>query len=190
MNEYYHEDNSKLFRRSLPANVTTIIFGYEFNQPVDNLPKSIKIIIFGFEFNQPVDNLPNSVSIIKFGGLFNQSVDKLPNSVSIIKFKCSFNQSVDKLPNSVSFIKFGYMFDKSVKALPKFVKTISLYCVKHKNVYNNFNIHLKKIIQKLPCKQSLNYSFGLTYISVKFCETKIKKLPYGCVLNIKIQMHV
>ena len=36
-------------------------FGYNFNQPVDNLPPKLKEINFGLGFCKPLDNLPNGL---------------------------------------------------------------------------------------------------------------------------------
>jgi hypothetical protein len=67
----------------LPDNIISIIFGEEFNQPVNNLPKYLKILKFCNNFNHPVDNLPNSITVLYFGNNFNQSIDNLPNSICI-----------------------------------------------------------------------------------------------------------
>ena len=130
--------------------------------------------------------LPFNVTIIEFCDLFNKSVDNLPNSVRYIKFGHYFNQSVDHLPNRVTHIEFGEYFNKPIRNLPKSVKTICFHHKKGENIftYNNFNIYIKKIIYKFSTfNKTSNYSFSLTYLSLR--ETsKIKKLPYGCVLKI------
>ena len=151
---------------------------------------SQKQIEFKNSFNKSVDNLPNSVTYIKFGHDFNQFVDHLPKNLLIIKFGHNFNHPVEKLPNMVTHIEFGACFKQPLKTLPKSVKTIYFNHDKSENIctYNNFSIYIKKIIYKfITSHKSLNYSFSLTYISLRK-TTKYKKLPYGCVF-ITIKAH-
>ena len=49
----------------LPKNLTTLTFGDNFNQNVDNLPPNLQTLTFGYQFNQNVDNLPSNIEYIK-----------------------------------------------------------------------------------------------------------------------------
>ncbi|CAN0029213.1 unnamed protein product, partial [Ascophyllum nodosum] len=56
-------------------------FGFDFNQPVDNVvwPSSLQKLIFGHDFNQPIENvvLPSSLQQLSFGYTFNQPIDNV-----------------------------------------------------------------------------------------------------------------
>jgi hypothetical protein len=85
---------------SLP-HVTSIIFGDNFDQLVDNLPcgffnlpKTLTSLTFGQSFNQPVNNLPETLTSLTFGSWFIQPVDNLPKKVTSLTFGTTLtNQS-------------------------------------------------------------------------------------------------
>eukprot|EP01111_Echinosteliopsis_oligospora_P013846 TRINITY_DN5073_c0_g1_i2.p1 TRINITY_DN5073_c0_g1~~TRINITY_DN5073_c0_g1_i2.p1 ORF type:complete len:316 (-),score=38.83 TRINITY_DN5073_c0_g1_i2:33-980(-) len=116
------EDDSYSFDRpliDLPATITHLTLGDQFNQAVDNLlPSSITHLKFGFEFNQSVDNLPPSITHLKFGNQFNQPVNNLPSSIIFLGFDCYFNQPVDHLPGFITHLEFGDFFNQPVNNLP------------------------------------------------------------------------
>jgi hypothetical protein len=58
-------------------------FGWNFNQPVDNLPQNLKHLTFGAYFNNPVDNLPQSIRHITVGRKFNKSLTLLKTRPNI-----------------------------------------------------------------------------------------------------------
>ncbi|EGC40598.1 hypothetical protein DICPUDRAFT_73890 [Dictyostelium purpureum] len=62
-------------------------FGRKFNQNIfpDTFPKSLKTLIFGTEFNKPIENcIPTSVTSITFGLEFKQPIESIPKSTNII----------------------------------------------------------------------------------------------------------
>jgi len=44
---------------TLPPSLTSLSFGNNFNQPINNLPNTITNLSFGRNFNQPISNLPS-----------------------------------------------------------------------------------------------------------------------------------
>ena len=110
----YQTDSSQngKYPTLLPNSLTHLIFGHEFNQPVDNLPQSLTYLKFEWDFNQPVDNLPESLIYLSFGENFNQTVDNLPNSLTDLEFGYHFNHPVDNLPQSLTHLKFGNDFNQ------------------------------------------------------------------------------
>ena len=70
--------------------IDIIIFGDDFNQPLDNVvcPERLNEIYFGDKFNQPIENVKWSIDLqqITFGYRFNQDTSSIPNGVRINRF--------------------------------------------------------------------------------------------------------
>lgn len=82
-----------------------IVFGDEFNQPINNLPHSLQELHFRRSFNQSVDHLAPYVTLINFGQLyfgkqFNQP-DHLPPALLLLKLGKCFNQELNCLPSGL-----------------------------------------------------------------------------------------
>jgi hypothetical protein len=98
-----------------------IIFDNNFNKQLDNYNKiiednNITHLILGSNFNQPIDKLPNSIKYLKLKGRFNQSIDNLPNSITHLTLEYNFNQCIDNLPLRLKEIDIKYCkFKKSIK---------------------------------------------------------------------------
>ena len=66
---------------NIPEGVTHLKFGYDFNEPIENIiPQSVIHLIFGACFDQPIkDNLPQCLKYLELGWIFNQPIE---NSIS------------------------------------------------------------------------------------------------------------
>lgn len=113
--------------RNLSHNITQIYFGRKFNQPlVDEngkniLPPQLKVIVFGEEFNKPIENLPKSIKLIGFGKYFDQSIDNLPEGLRILLFGYTVNQIKNKINiESIS----GTFFGKNTKVIERLPSTV------------------------------------------------------------------
>src|SRR5207253_2389064 len=72
---------------SLPVGLKYIKFGFNFNQKISRqfFPNSINTIIFGDEFNNPLDDvLPDNLSCLKLGWEFNKPIKKLPDNLKLL----------------------------------------------------------------------------------------------------------
>lgn len=96
----------------LPKILTHVIFGHNFNYPV-NLHEGLILLIFGSKFNQPIDNLPSSLMHLEFSCSFNQPINKLPTSLKFLRFIESFNQPIN-LPPGLTHLTFDCRFDRPV----------------------------------------------------------------------------
>ena len=66
------------------ANITSLSFGHDFNQPLSKLPESLTSLRFGYFFNHPLPKLPESLTSLSFGYCFNQPLpEKLPEGLII-----------------------------------------------------------------------------------------------------------
>jgi hypothetical protein len=127
-----------------PPNVTHLIFGRCFNQPV-YIPDHVTHVVFGENFNQPVypGNLPIGLTHLTFGREFNHAIEPhtFPLTVSHITFGLLFNKPlvVDNFPPSVTHLTFGDHFDHPVVfgSLPPNLK--------HLNFGKWFNQTLQKV---------------------------------------------
>lgn len=133
---------------NLLPQIIKLIFGHDFNQTVNELPCSIKYLKFGYSFNHIVDNLPNSINKLIFGESFNKSVDNLPNSIKYLQFGALFSQSIDNLPEQLTHLIIDYTYDKSVNKLPN-----NLCCLK----INNVNTYFDNFIENINGKKNSLY---------------------------------
>ncbi|KAN0055686.1 hypothetical protein ACTA71_011569 [Dictyostelium dimigraforme] len=104
-NRQLSKENTAIF-----SNLTTLVFGFYFNQLINEniLPNSLRILKFGFEYNQRINEnvLPKSLERISFQNKFNQSLKYLPGSIKEIKFLygSNFKQRINssELPSSLT----------------------------------------------------------------------------------------
>jgi hypothetical protein len=89
-----------------PTKITHLVFGDEFNQPVNYLPLTLKNIFFGSSFNKSIDNLPDSIEVLVLGTNFNKCVQNFPTNLIEITFGEEFNQSINGLKLKVKKIIF------------------------------------------------------------------------------------
>ena len=103
----------------IPKTVEHLMFGYFFNQSIDNLPSNLTHLYFDYCFNQEVDNeLPPTLNTLALGGCFNKSVDALPKGLERLVFGYWFDRPVDNLPLTLKTLIFGESFNHPVDKLP------------------------------------------------------------------------
>ncbi|ADZ16419.1 IP22 [Cafeteriavirus-dependent mavirus] len=115
---------NKIYNVEFPNNTTNIIFGDEFNQPLNKVkwPESLKCVVFGKRFNQTLEKviLPDSVITIIFLGCYNQSLDyvKWPKLLKELFFDDKrFNQPLNFLPESLNLLQFHFRNNNKSKIL-------------------------------------------------------------------------
>ncbi|KAK5576084.1 hypothetical protein RB653_007222 [Dictyostelium firmibasis] len=115
--------NKLLPSNILPTSLTTLIFGSDYNQPLNAILKplhSLKIIEFGNSFNQPIKNDDD-----------NNENTEFPQNITSIKFGYSFNQTIkpNSFPNLLKHLGFGVKFSNGDKdfqenSIPPLVESI------------------------------------------------------------------
>ena len=115
----------------LPANITHIKFGEEFNQPINSLPSNQKYYcdktnsmvessgVTHISFNKWFNNQSQNQMEIETDGKFNHPVENLPNSLTHLKFGKHFNQPIDNLPPSLMQLELGDDFNQPIDNLPR-----------------------------------------------------------------------
>lgn len=96
------------------TNLTTLTFGYGFNQDISKVvwSNSLKTITFGWIFNQEIGGnvvWPNSLTTLTFGDKFNNGNKDIsnanwPNNLTTLDFGDSFNQDISNVnwPDSLT----------------------------------------------------------------------------------------
>jgi hypothetical protein len=164
--------NDKL--ENLPPDTKGIIFGREFNQPINEgiLPENLITIIFGLKFNQPINegSLPENLKYLTFGHMFNKSIDSLPNSLEYLCLGINFSQYVNKFPSKL--IHLSFWSDCTIKNnIPLSVKNLAIYFSADKN--NNEPIeNLPHSIEEIVIQDKEYYSY-------------LKKIPFGCKVIVQ-----
>lgn len=115
-------------------NITHIIFGTEFNCPVDNLPWTIEYLHFGNNFNHPLENLSGCMKKIVFSasGKFNHPLDNLPNSIEYLFLPMNYSRQLDNLPNSMLNLELNYKYPHTLNNLPKSLNKFIFYYTEQK----------------------------------------------------------
>ena len=151
----------------LCQNITTISFGFEFNQPITSLQHSnVEIIIFGNNFNQSIEVLGSCKRLqrVRFGAEFNQPIDALSACTELhsVRFWGKFNQPVDALAKckKLKEFKVGSEFNQPVYDLflgcPE-LTTISIpkdgsFATSHAECQSSFG-HATSIAPYMPAHQ-------------------------------------
>jgi hypothetical protein len=153
------------------SNVTSIIFGIHYNQPIriDILPLGLTRLVFGKDYNQPIGTgvLPASLTSLVFGVHYNQPIGTgvLPASLTSLVFGFRYKQpiGVDVLPTSLTTIVFGYWY--CLQRIKK--NTIPEKC--HIYIRINYN-------KQIPIEYK-----RITFYA--FCNDRIKTPKYSIVLQ-------
>ncbi|EFA81002.1 FNIP repeat-containing protein [Heterostelium album PN500] len=116
-------------------NITTIIFGDQFNQQLhgNSLPPNLISLTFGCSYNRPIPIgvLPKSLVSLSFGEDFNQKLEPgaLPDSIVTLRFGYGFNQVFTKgvLPSSLKSLTMGgYNHELEGNELPQHLEELEL----------------------------------------------------------------
>jgi hypothetical protein len=110
----------------LHSKIKRLTFGWDFNQPVDNLPPSLTHLTLGYAFDRSVNQLPATLTHLTFGSYFNQSVDNLPPALTHLTLGTYFDQPVDRLPTKLTHLTVGYLFRQSLENIPTTVTHLTL----------------------------------------------------------------
>jgi hypothetical protein len=95
--------------------VTELAFADEYKLPL--VPRSVTTLLFGSQFNQPLDvgALPQSLTELTFGHTFNQTIGAniLPRSLTSLTFGARFNQPIrsNVLPQSLTRLVFAWKYE-------------------------------------------------------------------------------
>ena len=77
-----------------------MIFGYQFNQPINNLPDSIQNLTFDYAFNQLIKKIPADLKIV-YIDKFNPSIKTISNSILQINQNIKIINKSDDIPKKL-----------------------------------------------------------------------------------------
>lgn len=103
---------------TLPASLTHITFGDDFNQPLNNLPASLTHLTLGRYFNQPLDGIPSTLIYLSIGLYFNHPIDNLPQTLTTLIFsslRSKSEYSITTLPASLVTLMLPLIWQHPVK---------------------------------------------------------------------------
>ena len=128
--KFSHKFNEPICRNIVDIikgnNITEIIFGWDFNQLIDNLPNGIKNIIFcSYYYDLPIDNLPNTIELIKLSKYFDHPLDNLPEGLINLYLSNDTNYDLNNLPNTLELLRSGNR-DIKINILPQSLKELTL----------------------------------------------------------------
>lgn len=147
--------------KGLPKSVICLVFGHDFNGPVDGLlPTGLKKLVFDSKFNYPIDNLPSELEELTLGNFYTGQLNNLPKKlicftmISISRLSTNLNS----LPHSIKHLVLGVNPNIEMKNLPPNLThlTIGKYhdipidCLPYSLVYLNLGIGCNNTIQHLP----------------------------------------
>jgi hypothetical protein len=148
INNYYDIKNKNILDISKQIidkhflSITKVYFGYEFNNPIENLPDSINWLVLGKNFNQSINKYPSCLKYLTFGFDFNKLVDNLPNMLERIVFGGRFDKSIDNLPDTITHLSFYVEFYSEELYKFGFGSNVKKYCTTvEKNITDTENIY-------------------------------------------------
>lgn len=134
---------------NFPDSIKKLVFGFRFNQSIENYPKNLKQLEFSAKFNKPIDNLPIGLESLYINGNFNQTIDNLPSTLKKISFfgiyPSQFNQPIDNLPVGLEELYLFWDFNQPIDMLPANLQIIYLSSSFNQPL-NNLPSNLKKIV--------------------------------------------
>lgn len=154
-----------------PNSLEVLRLGGKFNHSINklNFPNSLHTLYLEGDFNHPFVNIkfsPNLKHLI-FNGKFNQVISKVnfPLSLESLELCGNFNKPIDELRSLLSLkkITFGEKYNKPLNNIQFEVEELVFYNISHD--ISNLPPSVKKI--KLMNPNLI---------------TKIKKIPYGCIV--------
>lgn len=158
-------DNFNMPIDYLPKVVTHLWLGRKFNQPINNLPQSLKQLIISSneisycEFNQPLDNLPEGLETISIilNKSFNHPIDNLPNTLKKFSMSCkAFKQSINSLPGNLEELVIQTFDFENTYYLPSSLKSFHITGLLAND--HDMNIIQGNLIDKYPdIPITLNY---------------------------------
>lgn len=206
----------------LPDGLEYLELSGRFNLVVNYFPRNLKTLIFGNDFNQPLNNLPKEgeyydeilekkvytlgLEVLCFGSNFNQELSCdhdnncgssviLPNKLKKLVLGGDFDKKIGVLPNSLEFFSLGNKcfdiwriskFNKEINILPNNLKILILS--------DNFSFKLKNL--RLDKIKNVNdcslvedcdmrvLEFGNKFNSnVKRFPENVKKIKFGFNFN-------
>ena len=152
---------------NLPAELTTLILGCNFNQELKMLPNTLVHLILGLEFNKSLDFLPPSIQIldleyndkklsdVDYKNYYVRNSNSSSNSNSNSNSNSSSNSSFNSSSNSNSSNKIKLSkFNQPINSLPPNITKLILS--------NNFNSPINNLPDKLT-KLSLEFSHSFSH---------------------------
>jgi hypothetical protein len=167
-------------------NYDTIIFGNNFNSPIDNLPDNIKKISWlNSYFDKPILKFPINLEILDFSGLIwennfeNLDICVIPNSVKVIKTLIS-NINLPNLPLDLEILQItGEDFQKYYKILKPLKKIKKLIIGERAILLNDTELNLNMLPSSL---EILSIYFAKSF-ELENLPTGLKKLRIETVFS-------
>ncbi len=177
------------------TNISHIIFGNNFNNPVDNLPWVIEYLYFGDEFNQGLENLPGCLKKLLFSiaSKFNQKLDCLPNCLEYLFLPADYSFQLNNLPNFLLHLELCFDYSHTLNNLPKSLEKFIFYSTNRQtDWYNRKKYSYIKAtnfqIPQLPCYYTDTTKQDINWIEKVFVRLppnlKLLDLTYSFKLNM------
>jgi hypothetical protein len=90
--------NKEINIDELPASLTSLKFGFRFNQKINIFPPHLTSLEFGRSFNHEIDIFPSTLTHLVFNGIFNQRFkpNVLPPNLKVLKLYGWYNTEIEQ----------------------------------------------------------------------------------------------
>ncbi len=137
-----------------------VIFGEEYNQPIDYLPDNIKIIIFKNKFNSRVKRWPAKLKYLMFGNDYNQVSNNLPESLEELYFGNNFDKPLLSLPPNLRLLEIGEKYSFNLESLPDSLEYIKISSIFTQIKYLPKKLTTLEMIRDSPFVDHIKNSFS------------------------------
>jgi hypothetical protein len=102
-------------------NLTHLILGDGFDQPIDHLPPQLLYLDLGQDFDQPLDHLPSTlIELILHSLVYNHNLDYLPESLRRLNLShTGYSKALDYLPANLKHLQLPFDFHENLDYLPE-----------------------------------------------------------------------
>jgi len=163
-----------------PKQVTHIIIGDEFKEPVINLPSTVTTLETSPLFNQPIHSLPPRLTHLILGNSFNQPLHNLPQTLTYLDIGNKFYRNVDALPAKITHLNIGYGFYMPFQCLPPKLQILRI------KDQNNFGDKQQKLLRNKKKKQQSPYKNNTGFAKSRSEKTikpeKINRARNSCTI--------
>lgn len=134
-----------------------LVFGDDFNQVTDYLPPNLQSIIYGFSFNQEINNLPQ-IKALKLGFNFVKNLDFLPASLIHLELLFHYPYPLGHMAASQYFSPYSSVKrNLKLNHLPQGLETLIITYLRGVNLLN-LPMSIKKLVtEEIPIEYYASY---------------------------------
>jgi hypothetical protein len=117
-----HKFNQPISRSILPTNLTHLILGYDFNQPITSLPDSLESLTIGHNYKHPIcsdiNNLPVNLKHLNINSSY-EFINDIPEQIEQLAININNYNIINNFPAGLKKLIVNVEnYGKYIKKIP------------------------------------------------------------------------